>query len=100
MPAYKNTFTVPARSPLCITPSGPVTAARVQNIGDRALFVQVAASGTVAPDFAGAMEIEVAGGWAADRRLSDLFPADVALGGGTFLWVYGERAGEVSVSHA
>lgn len=98
--AYKNTFDLVAGVALCITPAGPCAAARVQVLSGSACLVQAGASATVAPSFNGALRCEVYGGFGQDRKLSDLFGADVADGGTTHLWVLSDFGGKVAINHA
>lgn len=100
MAAYKNTFNSATKLPLCITPNGPVARGRVQNVSDRACFVQAGASNSVAPDFSGAMQLLVGGGFDAGVPLSDLFPDLVATDATTHLWVQSAAGLAVAVSYA
>lgn len=99
MPAYRNTFDIPARTPTCVTPNGPHAAVRLQSQGSYPFHVQAGDSGTVAPVnlVEGSILVESFGGFSAERTLVNLFPG--ALAGTTgYLWVLSESEIIVSVS--
>lgn len=97
---YKNTFDVPPKTMLCVTPTGPFSRLRLQNQGDYRLHVMPHNSGALPgpANTLGSVVYEVLGGFDQNTDLNDLWPNEVAVGASVFIWVYSDRDGKVSVS--
>lgn len=101
MPAYENTHTIPPRTWVLLTPSGPVSAASLQCQGPYDMHVVANQSGVTPPtDVKGSIWLRPADGTSADRALSVLRPGALAGGSTAYLWGYSDASSSVSVSHA
>ena len=101
MAAYENTFQIPARTWVLLTPSGAVAAASLQCQGPYDVHVVANQSGAVPPaNIAGSMWLRPSDGTSADRPLTALRPGALGAGTTAYLWAYSEAASSISVSHA
>ena len=100
MALYEATHQIALRAWVCLTPTGPVTAARVQCQGPYGVHLLGNQSPTVPPaTVAGSLRLSNGEVMLADRLTADYFPADVT-GGAAYLWAYSEETSSVSVQHA
>lgn len=98
---YSNTFQLPRRTWVLLTPEGPVAAGRIQQ-QSAPLHLRVTPTNVAPADTNGS--IIMAGfdgpGFLPSETFGDLFPGTLAPGATGYLWAYSETGSIVSVSYA
>lgn len=99
MPSFANTFAIPARTWLCVTPHA-VPALCLQSQGPYEVHIKVNQSSTVPPvDILGSKRLDSGMTITTAEPLNTLFPSAVNVAGAGFVWVYTEALGSVSVDY-